>query len=191
IFNWQMDNATKDHVTPNEKDIKTETEIKRKRGRPKSLNPRRMSVQRSKDRSELTFSGWYSIEDSANVRNRTSIIREPNPNSKAKGFQRGGVRTEFQELGSESRVSDFYNKPPSSNAAYARIRVWKDANDRKYYDCLCNCRKPVQDLTKIKRHVLSHDQRNFQCDICGRIFHNNHLQFPSSFFFSVLHNKTF
>jgi len=158
-----------------EQEIKKDTGPKRKQGRPKKSNNHKIPVQRSKDRSELTFSGWY-VPDAANVRSKTSTIRDPNPDSKAKGFQRGGVRTEFKEMASESLIADFYNKPPEANAAYARIRVWKDCNDRKYYDCICNCRKPVQDLTKIKRHVLSHDQGSFQCDICGRLFHKNHLQ---------------
>ncbi|ETO32044.1 hypothetical protein RFI_05070 [Reticulomyxa filosa] len=131
------------------------------------------------DRSELTFVGWFK-QDVANVRDKISSIEEPNPKakstSKAKGFQRGGVRTQSKEVTNNSQWTTFHNKPPETNEAYARIRIWKDSNDRKFYDCICNCRKPVQDLMKIKRHVLSHDQASFQCDICGRMFHKNHLQ---------------
>lgn len=155
---------------------KKESDNKRKSVRTKKVNPHKIPVPRSRNRNELTFSGWYIADDMANVRSKTSWIPNSNPNSKAKGFQRGGVRSEFEEMRSESLVTDFNSKPPPHSAAYARIRVWKDSSNRKYYDCLCDCRKPVQDLTKIKRHALSHDQKNFQCDVCGRIFHSNHLQ---------------
>ena len=69
-----------------------------------------------------------------------------------------------------------YKKPPHDHRAYNRIRIWKDKLGRQFYDCICNARKPVQDLNKIKSHVLGHDKIVWVCDVCGREFFNNHLQ---------------
>jgi len=51
---------------------------------------------------------------------------------------------------------------------------------------VCDCAKPhccsccfwsvVQDLSKIKRHAIGHDKRNYTCDVCGKNFYSNHLQ---------------
>ncbi|ETO21129.1 hypothetical protein RFI_16074 [Reticulomyxa filosa] len=100
----------------------------------------------------------------------------------ARGFQRGGPRTRNSEA---QMVSDFKLKPPDTDCAYSRIRVWKDESGRHFYGlfylyCICDVRKPVQDLNKIKKHALSHDQGKFQCDICGKIFTKNHLQVSSA-----------
>ena len=64
----------------------------------------------------------------------------------------------------------------AEHAAYARIRIWRDALGRQFYDCCCNAQKPVQNLNKIKQHVLGHDKVVWVCDECGREFFNNHLQ---------------
>ena len=107
----------------------------------------------------------------------------------AKGFQRGGLRHNkkggHQMNGKRSGTNVIriyggrdksYKKPPADHVAYGRIRIWKDNLGRQFYDCICNARKPVQDLNKIKSHVLGHDKIVWVCDICGREFFNNHLQ---------------
>lgn len=55
------------------------------------------------------------------------------------------------------------------------IRVWENGAGVKLYDCRCGSRKPVPDLSKIKRHVESHQEKVFQCPICNKTF-GKHLQ---------------
>ena len=104
--------------------------------------------------------------------------RNDGPN--AKGFQRGGNRHSAGHNDNVIRIiggkNKNYKKPPLNHRAYGRIRIWKDKMGRQFYDCICNARKPVQDLNKIKSHVLGHDKIVWVCDICGREFFNNHLQ---------------
>lgn len=62
-----------------------------------------------------------------------------------------------------------------SNESFHRIRVWTNENNLQYYDCECGKRKPVQDLYKIKQHVLRHDVEEHVCSICSKVF-QHHLQ---------------
>jgi hypothetical protein len=143
----------------------------------KAKKRRKGSSARSMDREDLTFVR-YLFEDTNNMRNIEDLsarfeITDETTGPNAKGFQRGGRRTAKEGA---ITVTNFAKKPPTEHAAYARIRVWKDDRGRQFYDCVCNARKPVQDLNKIKKHALSHDQGRFQCDICGKVFGKNHLQ---------------
>ncbi len=58
---------------------------------------------------------------------------------------------------------------------FTRIRVWLNENGLQYYDCECGKRKPVQDLYKIKQHVVRHDVEEHVCSICSKSF-KHHLQ---------------
>jgi hypothetical protein len=57
----------------------------------------------------------------------------------------------------------------------SRIRVWLNEHGLQYYDCECGKRKPVQDLYKIKQHVLRHEIAEHVCPICTKTF-KHHLQ---------------
>jgi hypothetical protein len=54
----------------------------------------------------------------------------------------------------------------------AKIRVWVNDKNMAFYDCSCEKRKPVQDLNKIKLHVMGHLIKRYTCSICSREFAN-------------------
>eukprot|EP01083_Nonionella_stella_P057236 150332_1 len=41
---------------------------------------------------------------------------------------------------------------------WAWIRLWRNEKGMRFYDCVCNCRKPVQDLNKLKSHAERHTE---------------------------------
>ena len=179
---------------------------KRKRGRPRKYHvddkkrsdplmtpspKKRKLSKRSADRKNLEFLQYFrgdgtgpemQIDDLSPDNNGNNNGKDKGQN--AKGFQRGGIRkNNNKNCGGYNNViriiggrDKSYKKPPPDHVAYGRIRIWKDNVGRQFYDCICNARKPVQDLNKIKSHVLGHDKIVWVCDICGREFFNNHLQ---------------
>jgi hypothetical protein len=59
---------------------------------------------------------------------------------------------------------------PEGNLYYA-IRVWKDETGKYFlYDCECDTRKPVSNLSKIKKHVRLHVTSDHRCKICSKQF---------------------
>eukprot|EP00475_Leptophrys_vorax_P041199 TRINITY_DN7772_c0_g1_i1.p1 TRINITY_DN7772_c0_g1~~TRINITY_DN7772_c0_g1_i1.p1 ORF type:complete len:335 (-),score=70.66 TRINITY_DN7772_c0_g1_i1:62-1066(-) len=54
----------------------------------------------------------------------------------------------------------------------AKIRVWVNDKNMAFYDCSCEKRKPVQDLNKIKLHVMGHLVKRYTCSVCSRDFAN-------------------
>eukprot|EP01083_Nonionella_stella_P032483 88939_1 len=185
---------------------KPKPKVKRKRGRPRKYkvdedgahlygpggmrvlqtpSPKKRKVcKRSADRKNLEFIQYLKgdgtgpemqIEDLSPQKCKNGVS-----GPHAKGFQRGGLRFHQNNQQNVIRIvggrDKAYKRPPTDHKAYSRIRIWKDKLGRQFYDCICNARKPVQDLNKIKSHVLGHDKIVWVCDICGREFFNNHLQ---------------
>lgn len=64
---------------------------------------------------------------------------------------------------------------PDDPGSLSKIRVWVNERNMQYYDCDCGKRKPVQDLYKIKLHVVRHDVGELRCSFCDRKF-SHHLQ---------------
>ena len=148
-------------------------------------SPKKRKVsKRSADRKSLEFVQFFQGDGTGpemQIEDLSPTKRDDHgPN--AKGFQRGGLRQNSLKCVNQTVIriiggrDKSYKKPPSDHKAYNRIRIWRDKMGRQFYDCICNARKPVQDLNKIKSHVLGHDKIVWVCDICGREFFNNHLQ---------------
>ena len=69
----------------------------------------------------------------------------------------------------------FFKKLDGSDFNGTYIRMWMNSKNMIFYDCSCGKRKPVQDLSKIRKHAKSHEGKPHICSICGRKF-ERHLQ---------------
>lgn len=50
--------------------------------------------------------------------------------------------------------------------SYSLIRVWRNRFNSFFYDCICNNRKPIQDLKKIKKHITLHLKSEIHYALC-------------------------
>ncbi len=107
----------------------------------------------------------YNHPPSEIIENEESSKEQVDEPEKKRARQRFAFQHELNYKGSyQPEGGEFY-----------RIRVWVNGNNAHYYDCDCGKRKPVQDLYKIKKHVLRHLISDYKCDTCGKSF-NHHLR---------------
>merc|ERR1712232_241367 len=80
-----------------------------------------------------------------------------------------------KEMNRKEKRQEFMNRLKfvgNLDPPYSRIRAWKNVRGVLMYDCECEQRKPIHDLGKIKHHLLLHDKKHFECNVCGKIFHH-------------------
>jgi hypothetical protein len=62
-----------------------------------------------------------------------------------------------------------FSKFIEGNACY-RIRLWLNERSMAFYDCECGSRRPVQDLARIRKHLLTHGTQKPSCTVCMQSF---------------------
>jgi hypothetical protein len=69
----------------------------------------------------------------------------------------------------------FFNDLEGSEINGYHIRIWINSKNMIFYDCSCGNRRPVQDLSKIRKHAQIHVAKSHVCKHCGARF-EKHLQ---------------
>eukprot|EP01083_Nonionella_stella_P032482 88936_1 len=159
---------------------KNNNSVKRKRGRPRKYKTVILPapLPKAMDRKYLLFMHYLKGDGTGPEMQIKDLSQQKNAPA-AKGFNKNKRPNVTHSVGGRDKE---HKTPPLDHKAYKRIRVWKDKLGRQFYDCICNGRKPVQNLCRIKEHALgheSHDGMVWVCEVCGREFFNNYLQLNS------------
>jgi len=128
-----------------------------------------MSPPRSISSNSLSSNHTPSIVDSGNISALTadsSVTSGDNSSSK--------LRRPIQKRNRSAAREDlkFIQIQEDGSNEVAQIRVWVNDKNMAFYDCSCEKRKPVQDLNKIKLHVMGHLIKRYTCQVCQRDFAN-------------------
>lgn len=97
-----------------------------------------------------------------------AFAEEDSDDSAEQGLDRPSRRKRRES----ARKNLVFRKTLENSGPFSHIRIWTDDKGTNYYDCDCGSRKPVQNLSKIKKHLKLHNSLMYTCPQCGKEFHH-------------------